>query len=232
MRPSACHVGLALSLLVLAVSVRALEVPVLTSVRVEVPPGRDLFEALELIRSDEGLPLHDELVRDHVARLGLLGWVAAVEVAIDEPEPDHFAVLYRLVPRETLREIRIEGNRLIPREDLELAVQSRIGECFDLKAALADAGRINDLYHQAGLPLSGILAADNVRFDAGVLTFAVAEAHFDASTRMKLSAPATETPLTGEALSRAIAQADLDRRIPLEQLRIRLDRTSGAIHID
>lgn len=197
--------------------------------RVEVltPPGKSAAHVLPQIRAAEGRPLDEGLVDSHVHMLGLLGWVEAVDVAIRAGDPDEFHLVYTLVPRNKVEEIRIEGTRLFDPEHLEGALGSRAGEAFDLRRALDDAHSINQMYQDAGYSFSGILDSQNVEFADGVLTFKIRESQLGEADRRRLE-QALGRPFDGPVLRSQLSQALVDSGLD-QELDLQVDRRTGTV---
>lgn len=196
-------------------------------VEVETPPGRSATRVLPQILAAEGRPLDEGLVNSHVHMLGLLGWVEAVDVDIRPATPDEFDLVYTLVPRNQVEEIRIEGTHLFDAASLEDTLGSREGEAFDLRRALDDAHSINQMYQDAGYSFSGILDSENVEFSEGVLTFKVRESHLSEADRRRLEQALGrpfDGPVLRSQLSEALVESGLDDELALE-----VDRSDGTV---
>jgi hypothetical protein len=214
---------------------RAYQAALIRTIQVVVPPGMDLFEAYDRVRNDEGRMLDEAMVKRHLETLGQLGWVEAVNVDIRPAASDlYFDLIYRLIPRHRVREVRIEGARALDPQHLETVVSSQKGTVFDLRRALDDAHEINMAYQNAGYSLSGVLDSRNVRFQDGVLTFQVAEAHLDETEARRLAGKAEGTqahkPLDRRAISSMMADLDLNGYFQLRNAQVQVDRRSGALH--
>ena len=196
-------------------------------VEVQAPPGRSAGHVLAQIQAAEGRPLDERLVDSHVHMLGLLGWVEAVDVDIRPAREDAFDLVYTLVPRTQVEEIRIEGTHLFDAESLEQALGSRKGQAFDLRRALDDAHSINQMYQDAGYSFSGILDSENVEFADGVLTFKVRESHLSEADRQRLER-ALGRPFDGPVLRSRLSEALVDSGLDAE-LDIRVDRREGTV---
>ncbi len=205
------------------------------SIQLKLPEGKDFFKAYDLIRGDEGLPIDRLLVDRHVNALGDLGWVSAVDVDI-QPTPDsrHFDLIYHLLPRATIQEIRFEGNEVVESELLYDAMLSRPGKSFDLKIALTDAHQINLMYQDAGYAFSGVLDSDNIEFEHGILTFKVRESRLSEKDRLHLE-DRLQTELSGplhkDRLADVLAHGDLTEALDLDQLKLKFNRRSGQINL-
>lgn len=196
-------------------------------VEVQTPPGHTVQHVLSQLRAAEGRPLDERLVDSHVHLLGLLGWVEAVDVDIRPTLDEAFDLVYTLVPRDRVQEIRVEGSRLFDPDRLQDALDSREGEAFDLRRALDDAHSINRMYQDAGYSFSGILDSGNVEFSDGVLTFKVCESRLGQGDRHRLEQALGrpfDGPVLRSRLSQALVEADLD-----EELDLHVDRTDGTV---
>jgi hypothetical protein len=196
-------------------------------VEVQTPPGQSVEWVLPQIRAAEGRPLDERLVDSHIHMLGLLGWVDAVDVDIRPAQADEFDLVYTLLPRNRVEEIRVEGSRLFAPDALENSLGSQEGETFDLRRALDDAHSINQMYQDAGYSFSGILDSENVEFADGVLTFKVRESQLSEGDRRRLE-QALGRPFDGPVLRSNLAEALFDSGLD-EELDLYVDRKSGMV---
>ncbi len=208
--------------------------PVVSAFHLEVPPGRDLFEAHALVRADEGMPLDRSVIDRHLERLGELGWVEAVEVRIQDRPDGSLLVRYRLEPRGTIERIRFEGSSRFTENDLRAVIASAEGRGFDLRRAHEDAQAISRCYEEAGYPFSGVLTHQGVRFEAGTLVFRVTEAHLPADSALLVGEPGASlagSPVTADLLRYLLARAHRRGILDLERTRVDVDRNSGRIRL-
>lgn len=215
----------------------AYQAAMVRTIQVLVPPGQDLFEAWERVRADEGRMLDEAMVEKHLSSLGELGWVEAVDVDIRPASSNpYFDLIYRLIPRGLVREVRIEGAEALDPRRLEEVVTSQEGRVFDLRQAMDDAHEINMAYQDAGFALSGVLDSENILFENGVLTFRVAEAHLEEPQRRQLEQQLGDRvpagPLRRTEISSLLAEADLSGHFRLPETRVRVDRRSGSLRFD
>jgi hypothetical protein len=201
-----------------------------------VPPGEDYSSAFQLVKGDQGAYLDESLVDRHVEVLGRLGWVDTVEVDVRPARaPDRFDLFYRLLPRDQVKAVRIEGSRALSLGSLEPLLASRTGQTFNLRKALDDAHQINLAYRDAGYTLCGVLDSRNVRFEDGVLTFQVAESRLADEDRERLERalgrPVEPGALTRTGLSRLLASVDLRGFLGPGELVLDLDRLTGELRL-
>lgn len=222
-------------LLLGAASARAADDRV-SRISVHVPPGEDLAAAFRLVQDDQGAHLDEALVDRHVEALGRLGWVDTVDVDVRPASlPGAYELRYRLLPRDQVREVRVQGSHSLSAGSLTGLLRSRPGETFNLRRALDDAHQINLAYQDAGFAFSGVLDARQVLFEDGVLTFRVAESYLEDGDRRTverlLGRPLDPGALTRRDLARMMASGDAEELFRIGELRLDVDRLRGELHL-
>ena len=102
-----------------------------------------------------GEQVSDEKLRADVRAINDLGWFTDVSGRL-EPEPGGVAVVFLVTENPVVAEIIIEGNTVLPAEDIKAALSVPIGEVLNLKTMREGARGIQKRYEDSGYILAHV----------------------------------------------------------------------------
>ena len=130
------------------------------------------------IQTSVGKPMsHDTIEQDVRALIGT-GFFLDVRV-LEEPVKDGVRVVYQLTGKASLKEITVEGGKLIRNDRLKREVSLKVGDVLDERKAHESAAKMMEVYQKAGFPDAKVEPVSSIDKDTGkaILKFKVTEAN-------------------------------------------------------
>ncbi|MEI8063191.1 MAG: outer membrane protein assembly factor BamA [Verrucomicrobiota bacterium] len=120
--------------------------------------------------------LHDTIEQDVRALIGT-GFFLDVRV-LEEQIKDGVRVVYQVTGKASLKEITVEGGKLIRNERLKREVKLKVGDVLDERKAHESAAKMVEVYQKAGFPDAKVEPISSIDRDTGkaILKFKVTEA--------------------------------------------------------
>ena len=137
----------------------------MTSVQIEGNEAISVSSIRNLLRIQPGRSATDSQVREDVRRLFATRWFFSVEPIFrpDLKNPGGRLLVFRVVERPMISEIRYEGNKRIDDDDLAEATGLRTGSPYDISANREAVRRIQKVYQEKGFPFAKITLASGER---------------------------------------------------------------------
>ncbi len=135
----------------------------------------------ELIKSNIRVKVGDPLTRtavdDDVRNLYATGFFYNIRVA-EEPIPEGLKLVYVVMGKLTLTDIRFEGNEEMRLSKLKKKVTSKVGEPLDEQKLFSDAQELKKLYQKQGFQKTEVTyeVIPNEATGRGTVTFKITEA--------------------------------------------------------
>jgi outer membrane protein insertion porin family len=135
----------------------------------------------ELVKSNIRVKVGDPLMRtaidDDVRNLYATGFFYNIRVA-EEPLPDGLKLVYVVMGKLTLTDIRYEGNKEMSLSKLRKKVTSKVGDPLDEQKLFTDAQELKKLYQKSGYQKTEVTyeVIPNEATGRGTVTFKIAEA--------------------------------------------------------
>ena len=128
------------------------------------------------IQTTVGKPLAHDSVEQDVRTLIGTGFFLDVRV-LEEAIKDGVRVVYRVTGKATLKEVSVEGGKLIRNDRLKREITLKVGDVFDERKAHESALKMVELYQKSGFPDAKVEPVSSIDVDTGkaVLKFQVTE---------------------------------------------------------
>ncbi len=127
---------------------------------------------LAKIKTQVGEPISSTVLNEDLKRLYGLGYFSDVRIE-QEPVKDGIKVVFLVVEKPVLAEIKIEGNKKVGREDIRKEMKSAIGDFIDQKRVRDDIEAIRRIYEKKGFSEAKISDSLDVNSGTGQATFRV-----------------------------------------------------------
>ena len=129
------------------------------------------------IQTEVGKPRSHDMVEQDVRTLIGTGFFLDVRV-LEESVKDGVRIVYQVTGKATLKEITVEGGKLIKNDRLKREVTLKVGDIFDERKAHESALKMVELYQKDGFPDAKVEPVSQIDKDTGkaILKFKVTEA--------------------------------------------------------
>ena len=129
------------------------------------------------IQTTVGKPRSHDMIEQDVRTLIGTGFFLDVRV-LEESIKDGVRVVYQVTGKASLKEIIVEGGKLIRNDRLKREVTLKVGDVLDERKAHESAAKMMEVYQKAGFPDAKVEPVSNIDKDTGkaILKFKVTEA--------------------------------------------------------
>ena len=129
------------------------------------------------IQTTVGKPRLRDMIEQDVRTLIGTGFFLDVRV-LEETVTDGVRIIYQVTGKATLKEITVEGGKLIRNERLKREVTLKVGDIFDERKAHEIAAKMIEIYQKAGFPDAKVEPVSSFDKDTGkaILKFKATEA--------------------------------------------------------
>ncbi len=137
---------------------------------------------LAKVKTQTGQPLSSAVLNEDLKRLYGLGFFTDVRIEQEDFE-DGVKVIFLVVEKPVLSEIRIEGNNKLKKDEIKKEMQSVLGDFLDQKRVRDDVDAVRRLYEKKGFSQATIDSALDVNPDTNQ---AVLRVIIDESTKVRI----------------------------------------------
>ena len=129
------------------------------------------------IQTSVGKPRQHDIVEQDVRTLIGTGFFLDVRV-LEESVKDGVRVVYQVTGKASLKEITVEGGKLIRNDRLKREITMKVGDVLDERKAHESAAKMVEVYQKAGFPDAKVDPVSSIDKDTGkaILKFKVTEA--------------------------------------------------------
>lgn len=118
---------------------------IIKSIEIEGNSAVPTADVMQVVASRIGEPADKAKVQRDMQNIYELGWFTDVKVRT-EPYLNGVRIVYRLLENPVVKEIVIEGNKIVPSEKIRSLMETRIGKILNTKTLFADITVINRYY--------------------------------------------------------------------------------------
>ena len=129
------------------------------------------------IQTSVGKPRSHDMIEQDVRTLIGTGFFLDVRV-LEEPVKDGVRVVYQVTGKASLKEITVDGGKLIRNDRLKREITMKVGDVFDERKAHESAAKMVEVYQKSGFPDAKVEPVSSIDKDTGkaILKFQVTEA--------------------------------------------------------
>ncbi|MEI6084886.1 MAG: outer membrane protein assembly factor BamA [Verrucomicrobiota bacterium] len=118
------------------------------------------------IQTTVGKPRSRDMIEQDVRSLIATGFFFDVRV-LEEPVADGLKIIYQVTGKATIKEITVEGGKVIKNARLKREVKMKVGDVLDERKAHEDELKMLDIYEKGGFPDAKVEVVITIDKDSG-----------------------------------------------------------------